>query len=79
MTDQQLFEVAAKLHNLNLGQLKLKKRYLDVVVIVLPDGQRATHSVLDLEIVAALGDEAKAATGPTAEPRPVKPQHTRKR
>ena len=79
MSDSQLFEIAAKLHNLSLKDLRLKKRYLDVVVIETLDGTKYTHQVADLEVVAALGEEAAAATGPTAEPRPAKPSHTRKR
>ncbi len=90
MNDQQLFEIAAKLHNVRPDQLRLKRRYLDVVVIELMDGAKYTYFVADLEKIAAidaddeeiarlLGAEAETATGPTAEPRPAKPSHTRKR
>ncbi len=83
MTDLQLFEVAAKLHNLSLKNLTFKKRYLDAVIVGLPTGERVTHYVADLELIAlgdaaaianALDDEAAAAVSQSK-----KPQHTRKR
>jgi hypothetical protein len=81
MTDQELFEVAAKLQNLRPDQLRLKRRYLDVVVIETLNGTKYTYFVADLEAMVApeqveraLGEEAQAATGPAA-----RPQHTRKR
>jgi hypothetical protein len=90
MDEQQLFEIAAKLHNLRPDQLRLKKRYLDVVVIETLDGAKYTYFVADLEailrqaqdaaepsaeeITRLLKTEAETATGPAA-----KPQHTRKR
>ena len=87
MLDQQLFEIAAKLLNLRPDQLRLKRRYLDVIVIELLDGAKYTYFVADLEAMAAgdrevdarLTEEAQAATGDTVEPRAVKPSHTRKR
>jgi hypothetical protein len=83
MDEQQLFEIAAKLHNLRPDQLRLKKRYLDVVVIETLDGAKYTYFVADLEAMAEPGAEeitrllkaeADTATGPAAQP-----QHTRKR
>ncbi len=79
MTDQQLFEVAAKLHNLRPDQLPLKKRYLDVVVIETFAGEKYTYFVVDLEKIAAgdvtdkdidtlLASEARQATGPAPSP-----------
>ena len=81
MNDSQLIEIAAKLHNVRPDQLRLKRRYLDVIVIELMNGAKYTYFVADLENIAALGEEAAAATGPTAvEPAPSeKPSHTRKR
>ena len=79
MNDKQLFEIAAKLLNLRPDQLRLKRRYLDVVVVEKMDGAKFTYYVADLENIAALGDEAAAATGPTAVERSAKPQNTRKR
>ncbi len=74
LTDEQLFEIAAKLHNLSLADLRLKKRYLDAVVIETKDGAKYTHPVAELEEMAAGGKRDLLA-----EPRPAKPQHTRKR
>jgi hypothetical protein len=82
MNEQQLFEIAAKLHNLRPDQLRLKRRYLDVIVIETMDGTKHTYFIADLEDMVAeqaateraLGEEAQAATAPAA-----KPTHTRKR
>ncbi len=87
MNDQELFEIAAKLHNLRPDQLRLKKRYLDVVVIEKMDGAKFTYFVADLEKIGAgdlddeevtrlLAGEAQAATGPAVQPAK---SHTRKR
>ncbi len=86
MDDQQLFEIAAKLLNLRPDQLRLKRRYLDVVVVEKMDGAKYTYYVADLEAMtaddrppttveeeSALAEEAKAATSPVAK------SHTRKR
>jgi hypothetical protein len=83
MDEQRLFEIAAKLHNVRPDQLRLKKCYLDVVVIETMDGAKYTYFVADLEAMAEPGaeeitrllkTEAETATAPAA-----KPQHTRKR
>jgi hypothetical protein len=76
MTDQQLFEVAAKLHNVRPDQLRLKRRYLDVIVIEMMDGAKYTYFVADLEAMAA----GEVVPGLAPEPETSKkPQHTRKR
>ncbi len=83
MNDQQLFEIAAKLLNLRPDQLRLKRRYLDVVVVEKMDGAKYTYYVADLEAIAlgeaaaianALDEEAAAAVSQSR-----KPQNTRKR
>ena len=70
MDEQQLFEIAAKLHNVSLKDLRLKRRYLDVVVIETLDGTKYTDFVADLESAATADDRPPAA---------ARPQHTRKR
>ncbi len=83
MSDEQLFEIAAKLLNLRPDQLRLKRRYLDVVVVEKMDGAKYTYFVADLEAMAigdaaaianALDEEAAAAVSQSK-----KPQNTRKR
>ena len=83
MNDQQLFEIAAKLQNVRPDQLRLKRRYLDVIVIELMDGAKYTYFVTDLEKIAAADDrpptaEVEAALGAEAATA-TKPSHTRKR
>jgi hypothetical protein len=89
LTDEQLFEIAAKLHNLSMGDLRLKKRYLDAVVIEELDGTKHTHAVAELEALwrppflgEAVHGEAVHSDSDVDEPEPApskKPQHTRKR
>ena len=84
MNDAQLFEIAAKLQNVRPDQLRLKRRYLDVVVIEKMDGAKYTYFVADLEAMVVDGQAVAASTAdggpPTVEePRPAKPQNTRKR
>jgi hypothetical protein len=74
MDDKQLFEIAAKLNNVRPDQLRLKRRYLDVIVIELMDGAKYTYFVADLEGIAA----GQAEPGPASEPA-GRPSHTRKR
>jgi hypothetical protein len=76
MTDQELFEVAAKLHNVRPDQLRLKRRYLDVIVIEMMDGAKHTYFVADLEAMVA--EPSPPAPLPGGEGS-GKPQHTRKR
>ena len=84
MTDHDLFEIAAKLHNVRPDQLRLKKRYLDAVVIELMDGSKFTYFVTDLESLAegnlppALAPEVEPST-PQKMVGQAKPSHTRKR
>ena len=52
MDEKQLFEIAAKLHNVRPDQLRLKRRYLDVIVIEKMDGAKYTYFVADLEAIA---------------------------
>ncbi len=83
MTDEQLFEIAAKLHNLSLADLRLKKRYLDAVVIETLDGKKYTHAVADLELAglaeAAAVENALAEEAAAAVSQSKRPSHTRKR
>jgi hypothetical protein len=83
MTDQELFEVAAKLHNVRPDQLRLKRRYLDVIVIEMMDGAKHTYFVVDLEAITMDGFAVAAGeVVPGLAPEPEtskKPQHTRKR
>jgi hypothetical protein len=76
MDEQRLFEIAAKLHNVRPDQLRLKKCYLDVVVIETMDGAKFTYFVADL--VAMVADGAPTQPPPAAGGG-ERPQHTRKR
>jgi hypothetical protein len=87
MNDQQLFEIAAKLRNLRPDQLRLKKRYLDVVVIETLDGAKYTYFVTELEAITMDGFAVVSPPPPAPPPQgegseveaSPKPQHTRKR
>jgi hypothetical protein len=80
MDEQQLFEIAAKLHNVRPDQLRLKRRYLDVIVIELMDGAKFTYYVADLESMAA-GESDSPRDLPASKPSPRAGtlQNTRKR
>ena len=82
MLDQELFEIAAKLQNVRPDQLRLKRRYLDVIVVEKMDGAKFTYFVADLEVMAEGGEREAVQASVERDPAPeasAKPQHTRKR
>jgi len=79
MLDQELFEIAAKLQNVRPDQLRLKRRYLDVIVIEKMDGAKYTYFVADLEAMATADDRPPTAEGGERDLPAAKPQNTRKR
>ncbi len=84
----RLVALAAAKHGVAVADLQAHSVNTKWVAVILPGGEKFVYAVADLEIEAALADEARAATTPTPSAPPQSPPaaggeakraHTRKR